>query len=353
MTSETFPTQEEIVTALNPRTLHLMVFPTENCNFRCTYCFEEHIRGRMHPELVGGIKKLIDGRLDDLEHLHFSWFGGEPLMARDVIFDIAEFAHRRCKEAGVGLSSDMTTNGYFLTTAVMQRLSAAGQRQFHISLDGIGAAHDRTRPLASGKGTFDRIWKNLTALRDSSLEFKVELRVHFGTPVTDETEALCRHINQHFGGDSRFSVILQRIADLGGPNAGKFQPIPIEESLRRARDLVGVMPDIAVADPDTAEEGICYAAKPNSLLIRTDGRIGKCAVNLEDPRNTVGRLDAKGELHIDGSRLQPWMEGFGDFDPGLLSCPFTGVRNTAYPEETPAASYPIRLVGEVRRAAGG
>ena len=353
MRSDWLPSQDDIASALDPQTLHLMIFPTEDCNFRCTYCFEDHVPGRMKPELVEGIKKLIDRRVEDLYLLRLAWFGGEPLMAKNIVFDICEFAYRRCQEKEVIYAGEMTTNGYFLTPAVMERLSAAGQRHFHVSLDGIGEAHNRTRPLSSGKGTFDRIWNNLTALRDSPYEFDVEMRVHYGMPAADETEALCRRLNAHFGGDPRFRIILQRIADLGGENSGKFEPIPLSEGLRLSRKLVEVMPDIVVADPDTAEDGICYAARPNSLLIRTDGRISKCAVNLKDPRNTVGHIDDDGRLHIDAQYLQRWMQGFGDMNAEKLSCPYTGISNDPYPKVVPTESFSIPVVAEPSRKMTG
>ncbi|PJJ00771.1 hypothetical protein BX264_1060 [Streptomyces sp. 2333.5] len=46
--------EEELVAALTDRTLHLIILPTEQCNFRCTYCYEDFSVGRMGPETVQG-----------------------------------------------------------------------------------------------------------------------------------------------------------------------------------------------------------------------------------------------------------------------------------------------------------
>jgi sulfatase maturation enzyme AslB (radical SAM superfamily) len=35
--------------------LHLVVMPTEACNFRCTYCYEDFRYTRMEPEVVRGL----------------------------------------------------------------------------------------------------------------------------------------------------------------------------------------------------------------------------------------------------------------------------------------------------------
>lgn len=331
-----FPSRAEIAWALDPRNLHLMVLPTEDCNFRCQYCYEDHVPGRMAPAVVEGIKKLIDRRLGDLKGLGLSWFGGEPLLARQIVFELCEFVQQRCRQHGVErLPGEMVTNGYLLTPSVMARLAAADQRYFHISLDGLGATHDELRPLASGRGTFDRIWRNLVDLRAGNLDFVITLRVHYGMADHAATEALCGRINETFAGDVRFRVLLQRIANLGGANADQLKPIPVVEARQRGRQLTGLMPAIDVANVDTAEDGICYAAQPNHLLIRPDGRVAKCAVNLRDERNTVGQLDGDGRLRIDRSRLQPWLRGFDNLDAEMLTCPYGGVAATPLPEVQP------------------
>jgi len=54
--------------------LKLTLFPTEQCNFRCTYCYEDFEIGRMSPDTIEGVKALIDTRARELTELHVSWF---------------------------------------------------------------------------------------------------------------------------------------------------------------------------------------------------------------------------------------------------------------------------------------
>ena len=46
--------------------LHLILMPTEQCNFRCTYCYEDFAHDRMSPRVVAGIKRLLTD--PDLHH---------------------------------------------------------------------------------------------------------------------------------------------------------------------------------------------------------------------------------------------------------------------------------------------
>ena len=337
------PSREDIYMALNPRMLTLVILPTEDCNFRCSYCYEDHVPGRMSPETVTGIKRLIDRRMDDIEFLRISWFGGEPLTTKDIVFDVSEFAHQRCQEKGVELAGDMTTNGYSLTVPVMARLAAVGHKEFFVSLAGIDADHDRLRPLASGKGTYKRIWANLIALQDSTIDFNMSIRLHFGTDVA-VCEALCHKINAQFAGDSRFSISLQRIVDLGGKNTGKFATTSSDEARQIILHLANLLPDVQVTDLDPDKTIICTAARPNNLLIRTDGQISRCSAHLNDPRTFVGRLDADGYMKIDGQRLQPWLKGYDNFDSKMLACPYVAVPSDLWPQNDNIKSFPVNVV---------
>lgn len=344
MTIEPFPSREALAAALNSKALYLVVLPTEQCNFRCAYCYQDFATGRMTAAVVRGIKRLIDRRMGDLKFFHLAWFGGEPLIAKDIMLDISRHAQDRCQEHNVEyLEGEVTTNGYLLSPATMAQLTAAQQKHFHVSLDGLGAVHDSTRPLLSGKGSFNRIWTNLLGLRSGDLDFHITLRLHFGAANLADTEALCRRINDNFGGDGRFVVYLKSIEDYGGDKGGRIAPMSRDAARRLGDQLAGLLPDVKVINRTVDDaRHICYAAQPNNLLIRPDGRIGKCAVALNDPRNTIGRIDEDGRVRIDNELLKPWMGGFGDLDVGLLSCPYTGVKRTSLPGKS---FVPIRVAG--------
>ena len=59
--------------------LELILLASEDCNFRCQYCYEDFTRGTMKPEIRESVKKLVLKRLPSLRYLSVSWFGGEPL----------------------------------------------------------------------------------------------------------------------------------------------------------------------------------------------------------------------------------------------------------------------------------
>lgn len=314
-----------ILSSLDPRKMELILYPTEQCNFRCTYCYEDFLLGKMSRETIDGIKRLISQRVSGINHLSMSWFGGEPLAAKDVIFEIAEHAHQECLMHGVHLSGHLTTNGYFVDVETAARLHSLGQNSYQISLDGLGEDHDKTRKLMSGGGTFSRIWNNMLALRETDLGFHISFRIHLTTENLDSIERLAHEMRREFLHDPRFTVYIKTIENLGN-DAAKSYIIPMHErqaSYRRIADAFGIVMNDQNADADQAPATpkICYAARPNSLAIRANGVIQKCTVLMSDDQNHLGKIKADGSMDLDRGKMGYWMRGYDSMDPNDLKCP--------------------------------
>jgi uncharacterized protein len=312
---------EEFAASFCTDRLQLILLPTEQCNFRCTYCYEDFAIGRMRPDIVCGVKKLIDRRAGELAHLQVSWFGGEPMLARSIIEDVASHAIRaQERNSALCYESDMTTNGYRLDGAAAEHLAQLGIRAYEVSLDGPALYHDQTRVRADGRGSFDQIWRNLLSIRESPAEVRILLRIHLtpaNLPVMPEFVTVVRDT---FLNDPRFTVFLKRVVRMGGPNDPSMDVIdPTDE---RIATLETLLPEGGDAKRVFEPEEVCYAARANSLLVRTDGRLGKCTVALSDPANTIGQLLPDGLLRVDNPRLRPWLQGWELRDSDLTSCPY-------------------------------
>lgn len=359
-------TYAQIAAAITPQAQELILLPTEKCNFRCTYCYEDFEFGKMSEATQRAIELFIDRRVPTLRLLKFAWFGGEPLVAKDVVLRLSKYAKQKCDEHGVAFSGGLTTNAYVLDTALAQELIDLNQDFFQITLDGWQYAHDALRKRADGLGTFDIIWQNLIGLKSLSAHFEVVVRVHVRRDNQENLEILMREYAKEFFDDKRFRLDFQHLRDMGG-EGGKTviegvtldELRVIESRLRQiviseVKHLRGDVEAIQVGDEmlpaangqtDTSiiiekatnagesagsqraseqTEGapyICYAAKPNSLLIRSNGRIGKCTVAFDDDRNDLGYLDDDGKVVINQEKLAPWFRGIEVLDTQMTGCP--------------------------------
>ncbi|HZZ93044.1 MAG TPA: radical SAM protein [Usitatibacter sp.] len=346
---------EQIAAAISSRYQELIMLPTEKCNFRCTYCYEDFELGKMSRTLQSGIERFLARRIPDLEQLRFSWFGGEPLLAKDVILRLAAFATERCSERGVAFSGSLTTNGYLLNPKLAKDLISLNQKFYQISLDGWAEQHDKTRRRADGRGTFDVIWANLIGMSQLREDFRVQIRVHISRQNLESVEVLLNKLGETLGHDPRFYLDFQHIRDLGGAGSKNVvDPFTAQEIRLLEGRLLDIFKAAHVRDDrssrDIASEGgtatsdeprqihggvstagpayICYATKPNSILIRSNGRIGKCTVAFSDPRNDLGYLSDEGELVINNAKLAPWIRGLGSLDRAELGCPMVNMEQT-------------------------
>jgi uncharacterized protein len=318
---------------ISDKMLELIILPTEQCNFRCIYCYEDFSIGRMKPEIIAGTKALLEKRSPNLSYLTLSWFGGEPLVAKDIILDICEYAMSLTgKYSHLHYSSTMTTNGYLLDLNTAIALANVGVRDYQISLDGPQAIHDQSRIRADGKSTFERIWSNLLAIRDSDLPVSIKLRLHLTVDTVRLFDPLLEDIKKEFLPDARFSAFFKTIAHLGGPNDSSINVFSETEEKKVIKTLEA---KLFGENSNTAqnaafpEDYVCYAARPNSLVIRANGKVGKCTVALNDERNNIGTLQPDGKLALIPGRFSPWIRGIENLDYEVLGCPLISLPTSA------------------------
>ncbi len=134
------------------------------CNLTCKHCYAFSADHDYPGELS---RAQVFGVMDDLKAFKVPALilsGGEPLLRPDI-FEVAERA--KAMRFYVGLS----TNGTLIDQPLAARIAATGFDYVGISLDGIGATHDKFRRL---QGAFDR---SLAAVRHlQTLGVKVGLR---------------------------------------------------------------------------------------------------------------------------------------------------------------------------------
>ncbi len=320
-------TPEIVLSCITEHRLRLILMPTEACNFRCVYCYEDFAMGRMKRPVIEGVRNLLTHRAPELDDLRLSWLGGEPLLAHDIIEEILEHvAALQRTNPRLQLASDITTNGSRLTPPLFERLVSLGVSEYHISFDGPKASHDQRRVRVDGTGSFDVIWSNVEAMARSDSRFLAVIRLHVDAENHEQMPAFLDQFREAFGKDPRFRLFVRRISALGGPNdrslpllKGRRGDAALAAVIDRATDH-GLSP---VSEGDVV--GICSAAKPNSFVIRSDGRLNKCSVALRHPDNQVGVLTPDGELELDGAKVPIWRRGLVSGDPEELICPAQGL----------------------------
>jgi uncharacterized protein len=135
-----------------------------DCNLDCSYCYEGDLKGRhyMTSETADELVAFISGNLPEkTENINIDFYGGEPLMSRNLIKYISEKVGALAKDTGREYGFKLVTNGTLLTPAVAEELVSLGLKRVKITLDGPARVHDAQRPFKGGGGSFDAIVNNL------------------------------------------------------------------------------------------------------------------------------------------------------------------------------------------------
>lgn len=301
--------------------LLLTIMPTEGCNFRCTYCYEDHVPTSITRQMLDQLQAFIVEQAPRFKAVHISWFGGEPVLCSDIVLQISTLVQSLQTQAHFRYSSAMTTNGYLLDKDCFQKFYAAGISSYQITLDGWN--HDQTRPHVSGARTLQTILDNLKSismLPQDKYGFNIILRHNILDG--DEDYSWYDYLYNLFGSDTRFSVVVRSVNDWGGESV---QTLELLEGKKKASyqtahetylDKIGMKRAI---NTDSLFSRVCYAAFPNGYVFRSNGKIEKCTVALDNPKNLVGTLDPKQGATLLPETNQLWSESH--LEPKCYTCP--------------------------------
>ena len=303
----------EILALERARGFSLILLPHENCNFRCVYCYEKFERGKMDAGIVDGLKRLVEANAAQWGSLAVQWFGGEPLLARDVIRELSDSFLATCARLRVPYNAGITTNAFLLKPDVARMLLDRGVRRFQITIDGPEEAHDQRRHLAGGQGTYRQVVENLQKLRELDDKYAVRLRVNFDLESIALIEPWLGEIAALFARDPRFAIDFHPIGRWGGPNDSNLA-VCDDNSARTAKLALFESAFEKGFARQTFREFLasqgstCYAGKESSVVVGSDGRLYKCTVAFDDERNHVGWLSPGGELLLDTARWKLWVD---------------------------------------------
>lgn len=286
--------------------LILTILPTEACNFRCKYCYENHDDIRISEAVLDEIIKYICDRVDELKNITINWFGGEPTLMPELIIKYTGLIKKIAEKNGITFKASMTTNGYLLTPEMFKQFYDVGIDNYQITLDGF--EHDKKRVLANGAPTLTKILGNLRAiaLLPSEYRFLIILRRNI---LKNEDLEWYDFLGDGFGKDNRFRINIRKVDDFGGEEVKKLDLIKKEEV-----DIINQHIKYAGRHFKTLDETIsdkpfskmCYAAYPKGFIICADGTIQKCTAALHNEKNIVGKVIQGKGVYIDENRNKIW-----------------------------------------------
>jgi len=167
----------------------LHINPTMNCNFKCWYCYETHIKdSKMDTQTINYVEEFVSNVFEnkkELREFHLGWFGGEPLLYfHKVVVPILKSTYEHGIARGIDFSSSITTNGLLIDDNVIDLCLKYNLNFFQITLDGNRERHDTVRFISEGRGSYDKIVANIFNLAKNKITVNVRINISVET-LTD------------------------------------------------------------------------------------------------------------------------------------------------------------------------
>jgi uncharacterized protein len=306
----------------DPTVVNLIVCPTLACNFGCDYCFQgldkplEAMTEDVQDAVVALYERMLQAR-PEIKFINMIWYGGEPLMRKQIIYDLADRLIDISARAGVRYTGTMVSNGFLMTREVAQTLFVNGLRTVQITLDGSEPFHDARRHLLSGskKGTYQKIVQNIASWVDA-VPISVNVRVNIDERNKDAVMSLIDDlVERGLSGKPNFKVYFSPVEStttachsVSDQTMQKLEYGRLEASLYRyafERRLCSL-------PYPTRFLGICAAVRPNDYIVVPSGDVHKCWDTVSFPEKRVGTVFDLERLFL---KSHPTHQRWERFDP--------------------------------------
>lgn len=297
----------------NNNTFQLTILPTLECNFRCWYCYEKHIKSKMTPQTYHKILKYIDYIIDHhpIFNFHLDWFGGEPLINFDeIVKPISTYVKDTCLQHKIFFSNTMTTNGYLISDERIKDINDINLHGFQITLDGYEEMHNKIRFQNRGDDSYSIIIGNINKLCLMSDDATVNIRINYTNKnlnniglIADDIQS-CNRKKVYF----TFQRVWQTLSVEDDKTVEKLLDEQI--SYIESRGI-----KVKFNQPVYCQGVRCYADTIRQSVISYDGALFKCtARDFANNSFSVGFIKGDGTPHWNANYYKHYLKPVFDND---------------------------------------
>ncbi len=311
-----------------------VVMPTYDCNLRCAYCFQDHMRtdSRYSRLLrcvdVSTVDRIV-GSFSHIERHHgivpdtaitrnVLFFGGEPLLRTSH----TAVSRMMDKVRSMGPAVFTAVSNATELEAFADRLGPDGISRIQITLDGPRQRHDERRIYSDGSGSFEKIVANIDLAL--SLGVYIDVRMNIDkTNLNDIGELANFFVDRRWVENPQFSAYAAAVH--GSLNkTGKGVLLNSHELSEKMGSLAAQVPAIAhIATPNDALRWkfqsilgrgaalqppmkASYCGAHSGMYVDAFCDIYACWERTGDPNLRVGHIEENGSVNFVGAKLAEW-----------------------------------------------
>lgn len=281
--------------------VNLTIYPTQACNARCFYCFEQKEQKIwMSEETADQIVDYITHTLTAENELVYRWFGGEPLLGVKIIDRIINGVDSFF-EGKLTYHSVIITNNSLITDDLMEKFTTTWHvRKVQTTIDGYRQEHENRKAYVDKtvdhyQQTIDNIRKLLNAGIFAICRYNID---HFNKyQLPDVLEDL-----KEFKDNDHFFIHTTTLRNKCDPEEIARERYICPEDYCEFYDYVlnilfekGFYKDVINILPIRARN-VCLACVVGGLIINSEGKFFRCLQHSLNDDNCVGDC-VNGLLH--------------------------------------------------------
>ena len=313
----------------------------------CYYCFEDRTSSeKLATGDIDAIVRFAADRLPANGHLHVTWFGGEPLLQKDFVFEASKALIQLTERLHARYSASMVSNGYNLDPITARELQDHRVSGIQVTFDGAKEHHDAVRrhqPLTvarkEGKylpimmntteskvrriGSYQRIVENIT---QASEFIQIGVRVNVSKQNAPSIKRLIDDLAEAGLAGKLASIYFTPLYNFKVTDPDKhYQPTEkVHFGMREFAILEAELLEYAVSngfqlrDWATPSNSGCIAVAKNGFVIDSNGEVKKCDHELGEPGTAVSSL--RDPAVSDTANERKWDEYRPESNPGCDTC---------------------------------
>lgn len=313
--------------------LSLIISPTTQCNFRCFYCFEPNKDYQtMSAETIDNLISFIK-KHENSKKMSITWYGGEPLMAIDVIEKIL---NKITTTVDIPLvNHEIITNGYYFDNKAIDLFKKYPLNQIQITLDGLKERHDKIRKMHTDNSpSYDTIIRNMDAIIEQLPNTFLSVRVNIDKTNEEHFLKTQKFLTTRWQKHSNYEIYPGFIR-LDNNCATDFSDKVLTEN-----DAASFTQKINKCNHSSDYPVIvkknCTANRINAYIIGSIGEIYKCWNDVTDNNKIVGYINEEQitnrQLFYDYLFSTAWFEDNDCLNCNVLpicfgGCPWYKLRN--------------------------
>lgn len=304
--------------------VNITIYPTQACNARCFYCFEQNEqRYWMTEKTADDVIDYITRTLSADNELIFRWFGGEPLLGEKIIDRIINGVDKYF-EGKLTYHSIIITNNSLITDELIEKFKTTWHvRKVQTTIDGYREEHDRRKAYVDS--TIDRYQQTIDNIRKIlNADIFAICRFNFDKYNMNQFERVLEDLEE-FKDNPKFFIHATTLRNkihseeearkryIYPEDYKDFYTYVLGQLFEKGfyKDVINILPLRA--------RNVCLACTIGGLIINSEGKFFRCLQHYLDEENCVGDCD-KGLLHNDA--YQKWFKLMNQMPEECRECEY-------------------------------